>query len=402
MPRSRRRPSSSRPLSHGSPRRPTWRQRLVAAMASWNRYQVGRVIEGVILTWIAGAVILYLAEHRAESAGYSSFVESLWSVWALLFSGLDNDYTPHTTIGRIVAMFLLVAGVGLAGLFTASVASLLVERYLRRSDVSHFEMEGHLVLCNWAPRALEWIREVHSKIITEPRPIVIIHDTPDEIDLPDKQDEPAFNDVYIVKGDPTNEVILHRATVSKAYSVVILADPREGKHADGKSILICISVRNICKGENQPNIVAECHSASNRFHLLKAGASEVVSSDALGLRLLARSAIFHGMSEFYWELLTVRRNANEVYLIPAPEELIGLSFIELSERFLRYREDRRACLLIGLERGDEMILNPIGDEAGPLQPGDQLIVFSRATPSATQPLPVNPAIAPPKSDKGSK
>lgn len=371
-------------------------------MASWNRYQVGRVIEGVILTWIAGAVVLYLAERRAENSGYSSFVESLWSVWALLFSGLDNDYTPHTTIGRIVAMFLLVAGVGLAGLFTAGVASLLVERYLRRSDVSHFEMEGHLVLCNWAPRGLEWIREVHSKILTSPRPVVIIHDTPDEIDLPDKQDEPAFNDVYIVKGDPTSEVILHRATVSKAYSVVILADPREGKHADGKSILICISVRNICKGENQPNIVAECHNPSNRFHLLKAGASEVVSSDALGLRLLARSAIFHGMSEFYWELLTVRRNANEVYLIPAPEELIGLSFIELSERFLRYREDRRACLLIGLERGDEMILNPIGDEAGPLQPGDQLIVFSRSFPSGAQPLPVNPALAPPKTEKGAK
>ncbi len=371
-------------------------------MASWNRYQVGRVIEGVILTWIAGAVVLYLAERRVENSGFSSFVESLWSVWAILFSGLDNDYTPHTTIGRVVAMFLLVAGVGLAGLFTAGVASLLVERYLRRSDVSHFEMEGHLVLCNWAPRGLEWIREVHSKILTEPRPVVIIHDTPDEIDLPDKQDEPAFNDVFIVKGDPTNEVILHRATVSKAYSVVILADSREGKHADGKSILICISVRNICKGEHQPNIVAECHSPSNRFHLLKAGASEVVSSDALGLRLLARSAIFHGMSEFYWELLTVRRNANEVYLIPAPEELVGLSFIELSQRFLRYREDRRACLLIGIERGEEMILNPIGDEAGPLQPGDQLIVFSRSTPSANQPLPVNPALAPPKSDKGSK
>ena len=132
-------------------------------------------------------------------------------------------------IGHVAAMVLLVAGVGLAGLFTASVASLLVERYLRRPDVSHFEMDDHLVLCNWAPRALEWIREVHSKIITDPRPIVIIHDNPDEIDLPDKQDEPAFNDVYIVKGDPTNEVILHRATVAKAHSIVILSDSPRGQ-----------------------------------------------------------------------------------------------------------------------------------------------------------------------------
>ena len=166
--------------------------------------------------------------------------------------GLDDSFAPKTVSGRFLAMFLLVTGVGLAGLFTASVASLLVERYLRRRDVSHFEMDDHLVLCNWAPRGLEWIREVHSKIITEPRPIVIIHDNPDEIDLPDKQDEPAFNDVYIVKGDPTNEVILHRATVAKAYSVIVLSDAREGKHADGKSILICIAIRHICQGRAWP------------------------------------------------------------------------------------------------------------------------------------------------------
>ena len=159
-------------------------------------------------------------------------------------------------------MVLLVTGVGLAGLFTASVASLLVERYLRRRDVSNFEMEDHLVLCNWAPRGLEWIHEVHSKIITEPRPIVIIHDNPDEIDLPDKQDDPALKDVYIVKGDPTNEVVLRRAAVAHAYSVVILSDAREGKHSDGKTILTCIAIRDMCRAEHQPNIVVECHNCT--------------------------------------------------------------------------------------------------------------------------------------------
>ena len=187
MPRSRRRPSPARPTAQSPARRLSWRQRLLSALANWNRYQVGRVIGGLILTWLVGAGGLYLAERRTNP-GFETLGESLWSVWALLFSGLDDAYTPHTVAGRITGMILLVTGVGLAGLFTASVASLLVERYLRRRDVSHFEMDDHLVLCNWAPRGLEWIREVHSKIIGEPRPIVIIHDNPDEIDLPDKQD----------------------------------------------------------------------------------------------------------------------------------------------------------------------------------------------------------------------
>jgi voltage-gated potassium channel len=369
-------------------------------VVGWNRFQVGRVVGGVLLVWLIGGLGLNLAEGRTNPA-FETLPESLWSVWVLLFSGLEE--APTTVTGRVLTMALLVAGVGLAGLFTASVASLLVERYLRRGDVSNFEMDDHLVLCNWAPRALEWIREVHSKIITDPRPIVIIHDNPDEIDLPDKQDEPAFNDVYIVKGDPTNEVVLHRATVAKAYSVVVLSDAREGKHADGKSILICIAIRHICKADHQPNIVVECHNLHNRFHLQKAGASEIVSSDSLGLHLLARSALFHGMTQFYQELLTVRRDNNEVFLLPAPEELVGRDFAELGAMFMKYRTDRRSCLLIGIQRGDEMMINPIADEAGPLRSDDQLILLSRTFPGGSQPLPVSPAVsAAPRTEKNGK
>jgi hypothetical protein len=108
------------------------------------------------------------------------------------------------------------------------------------------------------------------------------------------------------------------------------------------------------------------------------------------------------MSQFYWELLTVRRNANEVYLVPAPEELIGKTFVEVSDLFIRHREDRRSCLLLGIQRGDEMMINPIGDEAGPLQAGDQLIVLSRTYPAGGQPLPVSPPISALRQDKGAK
>jgi voltage-gated potassium channel len=388
MPRSRRR--SARSIRAAQKRRPLY-WRILSLVTDWNRYQVARVVAGVVVTWLIGAIGLYAVEGQPGS-GFETLGTSLWSVWTILFSGLDDASTPKTGPGRLIVMALLVYGVGLAGLFTASVASLLVERYLRRGDVSHFEMDDHLVLCNWAPRGLEWIREVHSKIISDPRPIVIIHDNPDEIDLPDKQEDAAFNDVYIVKGDPTNEIILHRATVTKAHSVVILADSREGKHADGKSILICIAIQHVSRGEHHPNIVVECTNPANRNHLLKAGASEVVSSDSLGLRLLARSALFHGMSQFYQELLTVRRDNNEVYLVPAPQEMVGLGFAEISEMFLRYRSDRRSCLLLGIQRGDEMLINPVAEEAGALHARDQLILMSRIFPAHGQPLPTSPLI----------
>jgi hypothetical protein len=50
--------------------------------------------------------------------------------------------------------------------------------------------------------------------------------------------------------------------------------------------------------------------------------------------------------------------------------------------------------LIGIQRGDEMHLNPIGEEAGPLKHDDQLILLCRVFLKPTEALPTDPPIAP--------
>jgi voltage-gated potassium channel len=363
--------------------RRTTRQ-LLLAFAARGRSQLVVLTIAALVVWLLGSLGLYYAER--QNPEYGSPFDALWNVWLLLSTGLED--APKSNLGRLLAMLLAIIGVAMVAFFTATVTSLLVETYLRRLEVNEFQTEDHLILCNWAPRGLEWIREVHSKIIQDQRrPVVIIHDSPDDIHLPDKQEEAAFSDVYIVKGDPSNDVILRRAKVPLAYSVVILADDREGKHADGKTILTCISIRAICRGNRQPNIAVECRNPANRNHLKQAGADEIISSDELGLRLLARASLYHGMTQVYQELLTVGRDANEMYLVPAPEELIGKDFAEVSGLFARRRDDRRSCLLVGLQRDGEMLLNPIGGEAGPLKADDQLILLSRVFPHSNQQLP---------------
>jgi voltage-gated potassium channel len=354
-----------------------------------TRNQIVRFLAVIGAAWVVGAIGIHLAER--DNPPFDTLTKSLWNAWLMMFSGVDD--APKTPAGRVLTMALLGAGVCLVGLFTGAVASVLVEQRLRRREVASFEMEDHLVLCNWAGRGLEWIREVHSKIIQDKRPVVIIHDQPEAVDLPDTQDEPAFNDVYIVKGDPTNEVILRRARVSRAHSIVVLADDRQGEHADGKTILTCIALRNICKGADV-NIAVECRNPNNRHHLKKAGADEIISSDELGLRLLARTALYHGMTHVYQELLTVGRDANELYLMTVPPELAGRDFVEVASMFLRHRNDKRSCLVIGLQRGEEMILNPVGGEAGPLKADDQLVLLSRVFLNPAQALPTVPPIAP--------
>ncbi|MET0638832.1 MAG: NAD-binding protein [Hyphomicrobium sp.] len=354
-----------------------WRRSFLGLIIAWGRHQIWRIVGVILLLWIFAAAILHLVEP-AENSAFATWGESLWNVWGSLF-GAGNG-TPETIAGRVIVGVVIIAGVALAALFTASIASILIDRALRRRQVTNIEMSDHLVLCHWAPRGLEWIREVHSNIVAEKRPIVIVHDNPDEIELPEKSDDPAFNDVYIVKGDPANEIILRRAKAHQAHSVVILSDDRQGEHADGKTIVCCIAVKNVMRSNSQTNIVVECRDPKYRHHMRKAGADEVMSAAEFGLRLLARASLYHGMTRVYQELLTVGRDANEMYMIAAPEGLLGKDFVEIAQLFLEDRETRKACLLIGIYRGEKMMLNPLSGEAGKLREGDELILLSQVLP----------------------
>ena len=359
----------------------SWRASVLRMLRAWNRHQVWKVLTAIVVIWFVSGTGLYYAE-RGTNAAFATWRESLWNVWVTLFSGLNT--APNSPIGRLVVSVVLVVGVALAGLFTASVASILIERSLRSRELTKVEMSGHLVLCNWSPRAPDWIREVHSDIVIDKRPVVIVHDTPDDVVLPDKQDEGAFSDVYIVKGDPASDVILRRAKAAQAHSVVILSDERQAQHADGKTIVCCIAVKNVCDQERQPNIVAECQDPKYRPHMRKAGADEVISAADFGLRLMARASLFHGMTRVYQELLSVRRDANEMYLVPVPAPLVGMDFIAAANVFLPDRTAMKACLLIGVYRGDAMMLNPVGGEAGPLREGDELILLSQSLPDLSR------------------
>ena len=116
-----------------------------------------------------------------------------------------------------------------------------------------------------------------------------------------------------------------------------------------------------------------------------------ISAADFGLRLIARASLFHGMTRVYQELLSVRRDANEMYLVPVPAHLVGMHFVAAANAFLPDRTDMKACLLIGLHRGEKMMLNPVGGEAGPLREGDELIFLSQTLPDLSRMQPVGAA-----------
>jgi voltage-gated potassium channel len=86
---------------------------------------VGLLVVAVVLL---GAVLVYWAEHDAPGANITSLGDSLW--WAITTTttvGYGDTY-PVTRIGRFIATFVMVTGIGLVGAVSASIAGWVMQR----------------------------------------------------------------------------------------------------------------------------------------------------------------------------------------------------------------------------------------------------------------------------------
>jgi len=113
-----------------------WPLRLVLLLRVLNRGAT-KELRGRIILYVSGATVLLLltaslaeldAERHHAGANITSFGDALWwSLTTITTVGYGDRY-PVTTEGRWVAAGLMVGGVALLGIVTASIASWLIER----------------------------------------------------------------------------------------------------------------------------------------------------------------------------------------------------------------------------------------------------------------------------------
>ena len=276
---------------------------------------------------------------------------------------------------------VLAISVGIVAVFTGMIASFLIEKRIgsRRRMPKH-NLDDHIVICNWNSKAIPIIRELHAEIIKDKRPIVVVSEHADAAELPEQDDDPAFDDVFLVKGDPANEIVLKRACVRTAYSVLILADPNEGHLADAKSILIAMAIRAVCVDSHTVHICVEGVDPTNREHLKRAGVEEIVGASDFTMMLLAQSTLVHGLSVVYHDLLDVTNDTNEIYLLPVPERFVGKSFSELGAAMFQHRMPDNPAIPIGVINREGILINPPAGKVACFAKDDQVIVIAFERP----------------------
>jgi len=84
-------------------------------------------MKGICIIMILGAFIIQLGEGEND-ASVGSFAESMWwSFTTVVTGGFADIYNPTTTGGRFLTVLLIVSGMIIVGVFTATLTSLYVE-----------------------------------------------------------------------------------------------------------------------------------------------------------------------------------------------------------------------------------------------------------------------------------
>lgn len=113
--------------------------RLLRVVARSNVFQrsAGTAFRARVLVYLAGAAVLvtYIAalavldaERQAPNANITSFGDAIWWAAVTVTTVGYGDFTPVTVRGRSIASGLMVGGVAVLGVLTATLSSWIVQR----------------------------------------------------------------------------------------------------------------------------------------------------------------------------------------------------------------------------------------------------------------------------------
>ena len=339
-------------------KRIVWHVRRVRHQLDGNFFgSLGLAAIGIVA---ACSVLVTLLERDASP---KAFGESFyWGITTVMGQG-DASYVTSPG-GWLVSWLLVLFGVGIVATITGALLGFVIDFLLKEGQgMGASGYEGHIVVCGWNSTARELVDELRSDDYRAK--VVVLHDA---------ERSPAGEGVYYVRGDITNTDDLKRAGIEQATSAIVCpASP--GDDADMRSILVVLAVESIAP---QVRTVVEVNNPAHVSHLRRAEVDEVLVTSRLTSRLLARSAMYPGLSELVTDIVS-GGEGSELYRVGLPDDSAALTVDQLS---VRLRHDHHATL-VAVARNGHTFVNPPTDFG--LEAGDTLVVLAESL-KALEPL----------------
>ena len=257
-----------------------------------------------------------------------------------------GDVTPKTPAGRVYTIFFLLISVITISIFTATIASVLVERRLKEGrglgDLS--ELRGHFIICGWKRDMASILADImmYNDHFKSKNLVMIANVDPDLVELI-RQQNPDLANLNHLRGDYFNEMMLTRANVAKARQVFILADESVGaspSEIDSKTVMTALTINAIARNVR---ICAELLDLKFERYLQNAHVDEIIYSNEYHRLILANASDTIGLSKVINDLLD-KKTAARIRTIPIPSEFVGKPFYDVRV----YYNDRYDANCIGL------------------------------------------------------
>ncbi len=325
-----------------------------------KRENIHRILFYAVFVVLSGSLLIMYFEKKIP------FADALWWSIVTMTTVGYGDVSPGTPGGRIVGIFVMLSGIGLLGLLTATIAGMFIEnKFMEKRGMKTTDLKEHFIICGWNYRGETIISEMSQDAKCETIPMVIIADLGE---TPVVQDN-----VFFVRGE-IDPKTLAMASADKASAAIILSDDTLDTYArDAKTILATMSIKNLV-----PDLYTcvELMDPKNMEHLKLARADEIIVVGEISTNLLVQAALDHGVTRFVSELVS-NRYGNELYKITMPPYLVGNSFFAAMCRL----KEQENILCVGVEdkSGRATTSNPDNDYV--LKKDDSLIVIAEQRPT---------------------
>jgi len=300
---------------------------------------------------VAAVVITLVEPEKLTFAGFGS--SFYWAITTVIGSG-DASYVTSPG-GFLVGWVLAFFGVAVVAAMTGAVVGFFIDMLLKEGQgMGAAGYRDHIVVCGWNTTARELIEELKGDEFTTK--VVVLHDS---------ERNPAGDGTYFVRGDITSTDDLERTGIREASAAIVFPSDRTNE-ADMRSILAVMAIESIAPAVRT---VVEANNPGHVDHFRRADADEILVTSRLASRLLARSALYPGLSQLVTDIVSGGAGS-ELYRIALPDDYVGLSIDDLSTRL---RGEHRATLL-AVTRDGHSITNPAADFH--LQAGDDAVVVA--------------------------
>jgi len=296
-----------------------------------------KVLFGVLAVWFLGAVLISFI----EPGSFKDLKNSLWWAIVTMTTVGYGDMYPSTGLGRFLAIIIMLSGIILIAIITATISSnVITKKIMEGKGLEKINIINHLLICGWSNNIKNLIKEFRDNKKSDSIEIVLINDqSQNEID----NIISSFPSIKFVRGDYSIDAVLDKANASKAKFALLLNDNHSNE--DEKVILSTLTIKKI---SNKIKVIAQINDKNKIPFLKRANADVVLSTDDFTSFMAITNIFEPGTAQTINSLIDISSN-NSIENFEIPDKFIGKSFEELHQYI--FTSQGKICL--GLYNNEE-------------------------------------------------